>query len=472
MAIIGTRRKLAEAAAVLAGAVTWPTSRNSCVPRLAFAPVQTAPRGDTLVVVFLRGAADALNVVVPHGEAAYYQRRPTLAIPRPDDTRAAPGYRALDLDGFFGLHPALRPLLPAWQAGHLAPIHACGAPDESRSHFRAMELMERGVDDERGPASGWIGRHLATLNTGNPSPLRAVGLGPIPQRCLTGAVPVSALRSIADFHLAGDPRAVRQMQAALTALYAGTEPLGRLGQETLEILTTLQAVDPAAYVPADDARYPATEFGLGLRQIAMLVKAEVGLEVAAIDLGGWDTHFAQGGSEGLMAGLLRDLGQGLAALHADLHAHLDRLTVVTLSEFGRRVQENGSLGTDHGHGGLMLLFGGHVAGGRVLGQWPGLAGDQLIGPGDLAVTTDYRDVLAEVCLRRLNNAALAEIFPGYAATLRGFVTGEQSLAAELENKKGETHPRPNTSATDAAQAASLRPSSNVYPDRTRPRPLW
>ncbi|MCC6187508.1 MAG: DUF1501 domain-containing protein [Anaerolineales bacterium] len=418
MSMTDTRRGVIQAAAVLASAVAWP----AWMPRLAFAPAQTAPRGDTLVVVFLRGAADALNLVVPHGEAAYYNRRPTLAIPRPDDRRASAAARAVDLDGFFGLHPALRPLLPVWEAGHLAPIHACGAPDESRSHFRAMELMERGVEDERGPASGWIGRHLATLNTSNPSPLRAVGLGQLPQRSLSGAVPVSALRSIVDFHLGGDARAVNQMQAALASLYAGGEPLNRLGQETLGILETLQALDPLGYVPAGGARYPESEFGLGLRQIAMLIKAEVGLEAAAIDAGGWDTHFAQGGSEGLMAALLTDLGQGLAAFHADLFAHMNRLTIVTLSEFGRRVPENASLGTDHGHGSLMLLLGGHVAGGRVHGQWPGLAAEQLVGPGDLAVTTDYRDVLAEVCLRRLNNSALGEIFPGFTPTLRGFLT--------------------------------------------------
>jgi uncharacterized protein (DUF1501 family) len=308
-----------------------------------------------------------------------------------------------------------------WQAGHLAPIHACGAPDESRSHFRAMELMERGVEDERGPGSGWIGRHLATLNTGNPSPLRAVGLGQLPQRSLSGAVPVSALRSIADFHLGGDARAVAQMQAALTTLYGNNEPLSAVGQETLDILDTLQALDPLGYRPAGGARYPDSEFGLGLRQIAMLIKADVGLEVAAVDVGGWDTHFAQGGSEGLMAGLLADLAGGLAAFHADLVDQADRLTVVVMSEFGRRAQENGSLGTDHGHGSLMLLVGGHVVGNRVHGAWPGLAPEQLIGPGDLAVTTDYRDVLAEVCLKRLNNPALAEIFPGYTATPRGFL---------------------------------------------------
>ena len=417
MSVTHTRRRFLETAAVLGGAVAWP----AWLPRLAFAPAQTAPRGDTLVVVFLRGAADTLNLIVPHGEADYYERRPTLGIPRPDDTRAAPAARTVDLDGFFGLHPALKPLLPAWQAGHLAAVHACGAPDESRSHFRAMELMERGVDDERGPASGWIGRHLATLNTGNPSPLRAIGLGAMPQRSLSGAAPVSALRSITDFHLGGDARAAAQFQAALGTLYAGPEPLDATGRETLGILDTLQALDPAAYVPAGGAAYPDLEFGLGLRQIAMLMKAEVGLEVAAIDLGGWDTHFAQGGSVGLMAGLIADLGQGLAAFHADTAAQASRLTVVVISEFGRRVQENGSLGTDHGHGSAMLLLGGHVAGGRVHGRWPGLTPEALIGPGDLAVTTDYRDVLAEVVRLRLNNSALAEVFPGYTPVPVGVV---------------------------------------------------
>lgn len=412
-----TRRSFLQSAAVLSGAVAWP----AWMPRLAFAPAQTAPRGDTLVVVFLRGAADALNLIVPHGEAAYYALRPTLNIPRPDEARAKTTQRAIDLDGFFGLHPALAPLLPVWQAGQLAAVHACGAPDESRSHFKAMALMERGVDDERGPASGWIGRHLATLNTGNPSPLRAVGLGALPQRSLSGPVPISALRSIADFHLGGNPQAVAHMRSALAALYGGADPLSALGQETLEILDTLQTLDPLAYSPSAKALYPETEFGLGLKQVAMLMKAEVGLEVAAIDLGGWDTHFAQGGSEGLMATLLAELGAGLAAFHADTLDYAGRLTVVVMSEFGRRAQENASLGTDHGHGSVMLLMGGHVRGGQVHGQWPGLADGQLMGPGDLAVTTDYRDVLAEVCAKRLNNPALVDIFPNYAVTLRGFL---------------------------------------------------
>ncbi len=389
------------------------------MPRLAFAPAHMGPRGDVLVVVFLRGAADTLNIVVPHGEEAYYKLRPTLGVPRPDDPRAKPGQRAVDLDGFFGFHPAMKPLLDAWQAGHLAVVHACGAPDESRSHFKAMALMERGVDDERGPASGWIGRHLASLDTGNPSPLRAIGLGELPQRSLSGSVPVSALRSIADFHLGGDVKVVRQMQAALSSLYAADESLGGLGQETLDILDILQKLDPTSAISS--ARFPNTDFGLGLQQISMLMKAEVGLEVAAIDVGGWDTHFAQGSVEGQMPHLIEDLAESLAAFHADLHDHMEGLTVVVMSEFGRRAYENASLGTDHGHGSLMMLMSGHLDGGKVHGEWPGLEEGQLFGPGDLAVTTDYRDVLAEVCLKRLNNPMVEQIFPDHRTTLHGFM---------------------------------------------------
>ncbi len=391
---------------------TLPTLRQAqdrpWLPRLSFAPVNTAPRGDTLVVVFLRGAADVLNMVVPHGEEAYYQLRPSLGIARPDDLRKKKEERSVDLDGFFGLHPNMSPLLEAWQSEQLAIIHACGAPDESRSHFKAMELMERGVDDERGPASGWIGRHLATLNTGNSSPLRAVGMGTRPQRSLSGSVPVSALRSIADFHLGGDQRALQQMRSALSTVYQNDI----MGQETLSIMDTLQKLDPANY-QSPISNYPDTEFGLALKQTAMLIKAEVGLEVSAIDLGGWDTHFAQGSSTGIMPNLMKDLAEGLAAFHADMADHQNQLTTVTMSEFGRRASENGSLGTDHGHGSMMMVLGGNVDGGKVHGQWPGLEEGQLIGPGDLAVTTDYRDVLSEILTKRLNNPATNEIFPEY-----------------------------------------------------------
>jgi uncharacterized protein (DUF1501 family) len=387
------------------------------MPRLAFAPPNTAQRGDTLVVVFLRGAADVLNMVVPHGENAYYELRPSLGIPRPDDSKAKQQERAIDLDGFFGFHPSMGSLLDAWQSEHLAIIHACGAPDESRSHFKAMELMERGVDNERGPASGWIGRHLATLNTGNLSPLRAVGMGTRPQRSLSGTVPVFALRSIADFHLGGDQRALQQMRVALNTVYADDVP----GQDTLSIMDTLERLDPLTYTAARSAKYPDTEFGLALKQTAMLIKAEVGLEVSAIDVGGWDTHFAQGSTSGLMSNLMEDLAEGLAAFHADMFDHMQDLTMVSMSEFGRRASENGSLGTDHGHGSMMMVLGGNANGGKVHGEWPGMREGQLIGPGDLAVTTDYRDVISEILTRRLNNEALSDIFPNHEPRMVGII---------------------------------------------------
>jgi len=418
MATTLSRRAFLDAlAAAPLAAWAWP----SWMPRLAFAPAQQGPRGDVLVVVFLRGAADALNIVVPHGEAAYFRIRPTLAVPRPDDRRPEKALRIIDLDGFFGFHPALAPLLPAWHAGQLAVVHACGAPDESRSHFQAMELMERGLTDLHGPASGWIARHLASLDTGNTSPLRAVGLGDRVQQSLRGSIPVTALRSIADFHLGGDLAAAQPMQEALAKMYRGEGELQGIGQDTLHILDTLASLDPLAYRPSDGARYPDGDLGMSLRQVAALIKADVGLEAAAIDVGGWDTHFAQGSSEGLMAGLLDDLAGSLAAFHADLADEMNRITLVVMTEFGRRAYENASLGTDHGHGGLMFLLGGHVEGGRVHAQWPGLEPEQLFGPGDLAVTVDYRDVLAEICLKRLNNPAMDRIFPDFTASMRGVI---------------------------------------------------
>ena len=276
-----------------------------------------------------------------------------------------------------------------------------------------MELIERGVQDERGPASGWIGRHLASLNSDLGSPLRAVGVGNFPQRSLTGRVPVSALRSIADFHFNSDPYSQAKMSAMLNRLYNGDDALSSAGRDTMQIMASLDKLDPRQYRPATKSDYPESDFGIGLRQIAMLIRAQVGLEAAAIDLGGWDTHFAQGSTHGLMVGLLNDLSLGLAAFHADMQEYMNELTVVVMTEFGRRAGENGSLGTDHGHGGLMMVLGGHVEGGKVHGVWPGLSPDRLVGPGDLAVTSDYRDILGEICVKRLGNNVLDIIFPDH-----------------------------------------------------------
>jgi uncharacterized protein (DUF1501 family) len=282
-----------------------------------------------------------------------------------------------------------------------------------------MDIIERGLSEEIGPASGWIGRHLASHSTGNPSPLRAVGLGEQIPRSLYGPIPASALRSITEYHLGESPSS-RSLISALEVLYQGDNSINVQGQETLRILADLEKLDPELY-RSTGSEYPDTEFGKGMAQIAMLIKAEVGLETAAIDLGGWDTHFAQGVQDGLMPRLLGDFSSGLAAFYSDLEGKLDGITLVVMTEFGRRAYENASLGTDHGHGSVMFILGGAVAGGQVICQWPGLEKEDLVGPGDLAVTIDYRDVLSEILVKRLKNPAVESVFPGYKPEAVGII---------------------------------------------------
>lgn len=403
----------------------WLVRPPAWMPRLAFAPQGQAPRGDVLVCVFQRGGMDGLNALVPVGDSEYYRARPTLAIPEPKSGKPD---AALDLDGFFGLHPALAPLKPVWDAGALAPIHACGSPDPTHSHFDAMDTMERGTPGEKTLGTGWLGRHLAMLN-GGASPLRAVGMGAMLQAALRGPAPAVAFQSIADFHLKGrqNERELAGIQQTLAALYAGpaagtaAQGLGAASTAIDEIMALLSKVNVAGYTPAKGAQYPEGDFGMGLMQVAQLIKAEVGLEVACIDIGGWDTHANQADE---LAARLGEFGQGLAALYTDLGDRMRTVTVVTMSEFGRRVAENGSAGTDHGHANAMFVLGDGVTGGRVHGDWPGLARERLDGPGDLALTTDYRDVLSEMLAKRLGNPNPASVFPGYAAQMRG-VFGER-----------------------------------------------
>lgn len=398
--------KMASAVPIAAMLPQW-------MPRLSFAPKNTAPRGDVFVYIFLRGAADGLNIVVPHADDDYYRLRPTIGIPRPDDSRTAASERTLNLDDRFGLHPSLAPLMPIWAEKDLAIVHAVGAPDDSHSHFKAMELIERGVDSKSGASSGWLGRHLASLDTGNHSPLRGVSIGEMVTRSLRGPVPATALRSIADFHFGGEPRAIVEMQSALNALYSTGDPLDALAMEAMATLETVGAMHPESYRPTGDTLYPEDDFGMGLRQVAMLVKAQAGLEVACLDMGEWDTHVAQGRTTGWMPTLLASLGQGLRAFYDDLASEGQNIVTVVMSEFGRRVKENGGAGTDHGHGGAMFVLGNQILGGKVYGDFPGLSSDALWGPGDLAVTTDYRDVLGEILAKRLNNPQLDVVFPDY-----------------------------------------------------------
>jgi uncharacterized protein (DUF1501 family) len=373
---------------------------------------------DILICIFQRGGADGLNMVVPHGDKDYYAHRSSLAIPQP-----GAGGAAIDLDGFFGLHPAMASLKEIWDARQLAVVHACGSPDPTHSHFDAMDYMERGTPGQKSVATGWLGRHLAATQKQNDSPFRAVGFGALLQASLRGGA-ATALTSLEAFKLQAKPLELPKVQAAHGQLYRGSGMLLGAGQQTLRALEIMQKLNPAQYQVSDGARYPDTPYGGALRQIAQLLKADVGLEVACADIGDWDTHVAQGGAAGEMAANLKEFADGIYALYTDLSASLGQVTIVTMSEFGRRVAENGGGGTDHGHGNALLVLGGNVRGGKVYGEWPGLHPEQLYGPGDVQVTTDFRDVLGEIAAKRLGNPTLAEVFPGYASyNFRGLVEG-------------------------------------------------
>lgn len=375
-----------------------------------------------LVFLFLRGGADGLNIVVPYGEDAYYRSRPSLAIPAPADRRRALTDRALKLDGFFGLHPVMKPLLPLYQQGKIALVHACGSAERSRSHFEAMSAMERGVAQAKaGINNGWIARHLQSVPRPSTSPLRAVAFSNVLPESLRGSTDAVVLQTLADFRLAVPQRGgitrADELQQTLQAMYVGKDraAIRQTAQETLQALHTLQKVDPSRYRPAHGAVYPDTDLGRGLRQVACLIKADVGLEVACLDKGGWDTHVAQGSTTGWLASHLTDLAQSLAAFAKDMGEELRHVTLVAITEFGRRVRENSGLGTDHGRAGVMLVLGGGIRGGRVYARWPGLEAHQLEEPGDLKVTTDYRSVLAEIVRKRLSNPNVSAVFPAFQA---------------------------------------------------------
>ncbi|HEU4630379.1 MAG TPA: DUF1501 domain-containing protein [Gemmatimonadaceae bacterium] len=389
----------------------------SFLRRTAFAAgLRAAPRGRVLVCLFQRGAADALNVVVPHGEAEYYRLRPTIGIPRPSAREGG----AVDLDGFFALHPALAPFKPLYDRGMLAPIHAVGSPSATRSHFDAQDYMETGTPDRKGTADGWLNRYLATAGTCEacatpPSPFRAVAMTEQTPRILEGPAPAVAMTSLDAFTIR---RAGGDAAARLEALYrtGSADLIHAAGQETFDAMRMLRDADPQRYRPANGADYPRSPFGQRLRQIAQLVKADVGLEIAFADVGGWDTHVNQGGATGQLAARLADFARGIAAFVTDLGDRMDDVLVLTMSEFGRMARENGTRGTDHGHAGAMFAIGGGVRGGRVLGRWPGLAREQLYEDRDLALTTDFRAVFDEAVGRHLGATQPERIFPGYAGT--------------------------------------------------------
>ena len=410
-----SRRKLLTRTGIVSGLLAATAILPRWFPRLAFAPdqLEDATR-DVLVVVFLRGGADALSMVVPYADDHYYQLRPRLAIPRPDASRV--DARTIDLDGYFGIHPALASLLPIVQQKRMTAIHAVGSPHETRSHFEAMDYMERGTDGMGGFSSGWVARHLATLSSESDSPVRGVGWGVSVQQGLLGIPSVVAMKSITDFHLQGNEQLAQILMRSLSDIYKleGEEhPLYHSANSTVEAIQLIDRIRATPYRPSAGVVYPTTDFASALQQTAMLIKAQVGLEASYMDLGGWDTHAEQGATEGRQADLMSELAGGLAAFHADMGNLMERVTVVVMSEFGRRVAENESLGTDHGHGGMMLVMNDKLNTPMVTARWAGLAPEVLYRGEDLPTTTDYRDVLIEVLQKRLNNQFTHEVFMGY-----------------------------------------------------------
>ncbi|HVK03498.1 MAG TPA: DUF1501 domain-containing protein [Armatimonadaceae bacterium] len=418
---------------------------------------ENARRRKVLICVFQRGAADGLSMVVPYGDPDLYMRRPTIGIPQPG--RGGDG-SALDLDGFFGLHPALAPFLPVYKEGHLAVVHACGSPDGTRSHFDAQDYMESGSPGNKSVSDGWLARTALSCpqdQARKNNPFRAVAVGGGMPRSLQGDAGALAVPDLRTFGIGrGGPtggggrraaaarrdEAMEGASAAQAMMATGGLPgvaggfetlydqavgdvLHGPGSESFEAIKTLQKLNLAAYAPSNGARYPVGRFGDSLQQIAQLVKADVGLEIAFAETGGWDTHVNQGTAQGQLATRLREFGQGIAALYRDLGDRMDDVVILTMSEFGRTARQNGNLGTDHGHGTCFFALGGGVNGGKVLGKWPGLGDGMLYENRDLAITTDFRAVFGEVALRHLGaKDALPKIFPGYAgspADFRGVV---------------------------------------------------
>jgi len=388
----------------------------SFLTRAAFgAESPAAARTQRLVVIFQRGAADGLNIVVPHAERDYYAMRPSIHIAQND---------VLDLDGFFGLHPAMSSLQPLWKDRHLAIVHAAGSPDPSRSHFDAQDFMESGTPGVKATEDGWLNRTLHALPVpADKSAFRAIALGPSLPRILTGSEPAVAVNNIADFGVGGRGPKASPVSKTFEAMYDQSVDavLHGTGQETFEAVKMMRSADPAKYKPAAGADYPRGRFGDSLRQLAQLIKANLGVQVAFADIGGWDHHVNEGSTQGQLANVLHEFSQSLAAFWIDLGDLSEDTVVVTMSEFGRTARENGNRGTDHGHANVMFVMGGPVKGGKVFGHWPGLDPSQLYEGRDLAVTTDFRQVLGEAVDRHLGNHALDQVFPGFRSTPEDFL---------------------------------------------------
>ncbi len=413
---LSRRRFLAATGGMAAAAAIAP----AWLPRVALARDHRGAQRDVLISIYLRGASDGLSLVPPHGENAYYTYRPTTAVPRPG---MGTGFDAIDLDGFFGLAPSLAPLMPAYNNGHLLIVHATGSIDPSRSHFDAQRFMEVGVARDVTVVTGWLGRHLQTIAPAVPGTLlRGVGISTGLQRTLEGAPSTLPIPDLDVFGLTGAGSSNPQRTDALGDMYALAEdPQKTIALNTISTIALLNTINFTGYVPGGGVTYPTGSFAYAMKTSAALIKAQVGVEAIAIDLGGWDTHSDQGTTTGFLAGLMSTLAQALAAFYGDMIGTpgAPTFTVVVMSEFGRQVQENGTLGTDHGHGNAMFVLGNCVDGGRVLANWPGMGPGQLFENRDIQVTIDYRDVISEIVAQRLGNPNIPYIFPNFTPTPRG-----------------------------------------------------
>ena len=355
-----------------------------------------------VIAIFQRGAADGISMVVPFGDKHYAAARPQIGIAEPVRGNEE---RAIDLDGFFGLHPSLDSLKSIYDAGHLAIVHAVGSPDNTRSHFDAQDYMESGVPGNKSVPDGWLNRYLQVSPTTEATPFRAIALSATLPRSLAGAASTVAMQRIAEFGIRGG-RATEEIEEMFADLY----------KDTFDAVKMLRRVNLQQYAPASGIRYPNSAFGQALLQIAQLVKANIGLQVAFTDIGGWDTHANQGSARGQLANRLREFGNGIAALYRDLGDRMRNTVIITMTEFGRAIRQNGSGGTDHGHASVVFVAGGSVKGGKVYGLWPGLASEQLHEGRDLALTTDFRAVFSEILTGHMGAQDVSKVFPGFKQT--------------------------------------------------------
>lgn len=464
--LLWTRRQFLQGCSAAIAAMAGARLSN-----LAFANLESpmAENNDILICVFLRGGWDALNVIPPIAgtDRGYYESaRANLKIPTSGTNST------LALDDRFGFHPALAPLHELYKAKRLAVVHAVGLTADTRSHFDAMQFMELGTPGAKSSTTGWITRHLNSIGVGN-ALIPALSAGSSQPVSLSGLTNSTTMSSANSFKLGGHWKYIEQQQAALRQMYGSSNSwLHLAGLNTLNAVDTIEQASAGNYTPANGATYPNGSFGDQLKTIAQMIKMNLGLRAATVDFGGWDSHENQGdGGTGYLSNLLTSLSQGLAAFYTDLDGagganYASRLSVVVMSEFGRRLKENANRGTDHGHGSAMLVMGGGINGGQVYGNWPGLANEQLYDRADLAITTDYRQVLGELVVRRLGNKNLGAVFAGVNYAPLGIAQGTDTGVTLATPAPSAATATPAGSSPTATPMSGMTPTATPMPTST------